>query len=280
MQIFKTVAELKNHLAPLLSQGSSIGFVPTMGALHSGHLSLVNHASLENDFTVVSIFVNPTQFNNASDLEKYPRDIESDLQKLKNTSCNIVFLPSEKEMYPVKTESIDIDLNGLDKVMEGAHRPGHFDGVATIVSRFFEIVQPTRAYFGEKDFQQLLIIRQLTNTLNLPVEIIGHPIERSEKGLALSSRNALLSDEDKEQALALWKALLWMKQNYNTHTPYNIYEETSRRFEGAKPELEYVQIVDENTLKPITSWADSKHARAFIAAYISGVRLIDNLQLF
>lgn len=280
MQIFKTVAELKNHLAPLLSQGSTIGFVPTMGALHSGHLSLVRHASRENDFTVVSIFVNPTQFNNASDLEKYPRDVENDLQKLQQTDCDMVFLPTEREMYPGKTESVEIDLNGLDKVMEGAHRPGHFDGVATIVSRFFEVVKPTRAYFGEKDFQQLLIIRQLTNTLNLPVEIVGHPIERSAKGLALSSRNELLSDEDKEQALVLWQALQWMKQNYADHTPVVLCSEVKKLFEGSNAELEYVQVVDEYTLKPLLGWTDVKHARAFIAAYISGVRLIDNLQLF
>lgn len=280
MHIFKTVAELEDHLSPLRSGGASIGFVPTMGALHNGHLALVNHAASENQLTIVSIFVNPTQFNNKTDLAKYPREIESDIAKLAETKCDIVFLPSEKEMYPEKTESVKIDLNGLDSVMEGAHRPGHFDGVATIVSRFFEIVKPTKAYFGEKDFQQLMIIRQLTKTLNLPVEIIGHPIERSAKGLALSSRNQLLSEADQSRSLIIWESLNWMQKNYTSYSPDTLYQAIKDRFEGSDLQLEYVHVVDENTLQPIDQWSNTEHARAFIAAFISGVRLIDNMQLF
>ena len=280
MQIFTKVFDLQNHLSQLRAKGLSLGFVPTMGALHSGHLALINHASRENDISLISIFVNPTQFNNKSDLEKYPRQVDSDIAKLEETGCDLIFLPSEDEMYPEKVEADKIDLNGLDTVMEGAHRPGHFDGVATIVGRFFEIINPTRAYFGEKDFQQLLIIRQLTKVMKLDVEIIPHPIERSEKGLALSSRNQLLSSDDQEKSLIIWQSLNWMKDNYENYTSNELINLVSERFKGSDLELEYAQIVNENTLTPIDSWSNTDHARAFIAAYISGVRLIDNLQLF
>lgn len=280
MQIFTKVSDLQNHLSQLRAKGLSLGFVPTMGALHSGHLALIDHASRENDISLISIFVNPTQFNNKSDLEKYPRQIDSDIAKLEETGCDIIFLPSEDEMYPEKVESEKIDLNGLDTVMEGAHRPGHFDGVATIVGRFFEIINPTRAYFGEKDFQQLLIIRQLTKVMKMDVEIIPHPIERSEKGLALSSRNQLLSSDDQEKSLIIWQSLNWMKDNSENYTPNELINLVSQRFEGSDLKLEYAQIVNENTLLPVDSWSNTDHARAFIAAYISGVRLIDNLQLF
>ncbi|AEV33652.1 pantoate--beta-alanine ligase [Owenweeksia hongkongensis DSM 17368] len=279
MQIFTKVSDLQNHLSQLRGQGLSIGFVPTMGALHSGHLALIDHASRENDISIISIFVNPTQFNNKTDLAKYPREVDSDIAKLEKTGCDIIFLPSEEEMYPEKTESVKINLNGLDTVMEGAHRPGHFDGVATIVGRFFEIVNPTKAYFGEKDFQQLLIIRQLTKVMGFDVEIIPHPIERSQKGLALSSRNQLLSAEDQEKSLIIWQSLNWMKENYKDHSPQELINLVSQRFEGSELELEYAQIVNENTLLPLDSWSNTDPARAFIAAYISGVRLIDNLQL-
>ena len=280
MQIFTTVADIQNHLATLHSQGLSIGFVPTMGALHQGHLALVRHASTDNDITVVSIFVNPTQFNNQTDLEKYPRDTATDIEMLRSTDCDIVFIPSVKEVYPNKPESIKIDLKGIDQGMEGTHRPGHFDGVATVINRFFEILSPTRAYFGQKDYQQLLVIEQLTKTMKLPVEIVGHQIERSEQGLALSSRNQRLTEEEKEKALIIYQSLKWMRENAKTLSPKTLTEEITSRFKTSQLELEYVQIVDQNSLQDIDQWGNTKHARAFIAAFISGVRLIDNMQLF
>lgn len=280
MQIFTKVSDLQNHLSPLRAKGLSIGFVPTMGALHSGHLALANHSAQENDISIVSVFVNPTQFNNSTDLEKYPRDIDTDIAMLQTTSCDIVFIPTVKEVYPDKAESIKIDLNGLDKGMEGEHRPGHFDGVATVINRFFEILSPTRAYFGQKDYQQLLVIEQLTKTMNLPVEIVGHQIERSEKGLALSSRNKRLKEEEKEKALIIYNCLNWMKENAKTLSPKQMMDEATLRFKDSELELEYVQIVDQSTLKEIDDWTGVEHARAFMAAFLSGVRLIDNMQLF
>ncbi len=192
MHIFRTAQSLIDHLNEQRSKGLTIGFVPTMGALHSGHLALINHASHENNVVVASIFVNPTQFNNAEDLKRYPRNIEDDIQKLETTNCQILFNPEVEEMYTEKVESLEINLGGLDTVMEGAHRPGHFDGVATIVSRFFSIVDPDKAYFGEKDYQQLQIIRHVSKQMGFKVNIVPHPIERNEQGLALSSRNQLL----------------------------------------------------------------------------------------
>lgn len=280
MQIFTKVSDIQNHLASLKKQGLSIGFVPTMGALHQGHLALTNHSAEDNDITVVSIFVNPTQFNNPTDLEKYPRNTEADITMLETTGCDVVFLPSVKEVYPEKTESIQIDLKGLDKGMEGTHRPGHFDGVATVINRFFEILNPTRAYFGQKDYQQLLVVEQLTKTMNLPVEIVGHQIERSDKGLALSSRNQRLTKEEKEKSLIIYDCLNWMKENAKDLSPEQLTTEIVSRFENSELELEYVQIVDQSTLNEIDGWENIEHARAFIAAFISGVRLIDNMQLF
>lgn len=280
MQIFKTVAELQNSLAPIKEKGLSIGFVPTMGALHDGHLELVKHSTKDNDITVVSVFVNPTQFNNQTDLEKYPRNTEKDITMLQSVNCDIAFIPSVKEIYPNKAESIKIDLDGLDQGMEGTHRPGHFDGVATVINRFFNILNPTRAYFGQKDYQQLLVIEQLTKTMNLPVEIIGHQIERSKKGLALSSRNQRLTDEEKDKALIIYNSLKWMRDNAQSLSPTELTEEVKARFNHSELELEYVQIVNQSTLQEIENWDNIEHARAFMAAFLSGVRLIDNMQLF
>lgn len=280
MDVFHTASALNERLDKLRKSGKKIGFVPTMGALHQGHLSLVKHSVRENDETVVSIFVNPTQFNNAGDLEKYPREPDRDIEKLRPTGAGIVFLPEEKEIYPGKVEAEKIELNGLDIGMEGAHRPGHFDGVVTVVSRLFKMVRPHRAYFGEKDFQQLMIIRQLARLKQLPVEIIGHPIERNDNGLALSSRNQLLSPEDQQKALSIHNNLRWAREHYNELHPKDVKQHIAEHFRGEPLDLEYVEIVNQDNLQIINDWNEAKHARIFMAASISGVRLIDNLLLF
>ncbi len=280
MHIFRTAQTLIQHLNEQRSKGLSIGFVPTMGALHSGHLALINHASRDNNVVVASIFVNPTQFNNAEDLRRYPRNIDDDITKLQTTDCQVLFHPDVEEMYPEKVESQKINLGGLDAVMEGAHRPGHFDGVATIVSRFFKIVDPDKAYFGEKDYQQLQIIRHVSGQMGFKVDIIPHPIERSQKGLALSSRNQLLSDADQHKALAIIQNLIWARDNHKSFSPIELTKAIRKNFEKEPLELEYVEIVNQENLRNIGSWEEAKNARIFIAAHISGVRLIDNLLLF
>lgn len=280
MHIFHAATSLNDHLQKLRENGVSIGFVPTMGALHQGHLALIDHAASENDEVVVSIFVNPTQFNNAEDLRRYPRNLDEDMALLENTGCTVLFLPEVEQMYPDKVESETIDLGGLDKNMEGAHRPGHFDGVATVVSRFFDIVKPNRAYFGEKDFQQLQIIRHVSRTKDFHVEVVPHSIERSNEGLALSSRNLLLSETDRQHSLAIFKNLKWAAENYRDFLPHQLKATIEQNFKKEPLELEYVEIVNEDNLRNIEHWEDAEHARIFIAAHISGVRLIDNLSLF
>lgn len=278
MQIFERVADLQQYLQARPKR--SIGFVPTMGALHSGHLALVERAAAENHCVVVSIFVNPTQFNNPEDLQHYPRHPEEDLKLLAGKGVTAAFMPSTAEIYPAGVHSEKPDLGGLDEIMEGRHRPGHFQGVATVVVRFFEIVQPTRAYFGEKDFQQLVIIRQVVRARELPVEVVGHPTQRSREGLALSSRNQLLSAEDRQRALLIYRCLQWARQQAGRVTPAEIRTEISERFADSPLELEYVEIADTETLKPLEDWQEANHARIFISAWISGVRLIDNESLF
>lgn len=280
MHLFDTGRGLNEYLKKARDQGRQVGFVPTMGALHQGHLALVKHSAAENDETVVSIFVNPTQFNNQEDLRKYPRNPQKDIDMLEGSGCTAVFLPSEKEIYPKGTRSKVIDLGGLAETMEGAHRPGHFDGVATVVWRFFELVKPDNAYFGEKDYQQLRIITFLAKSKNLPVAIVPHPIERNKDGLALSSRNQLLSTKDQDRALALYRALEWARQNYRKHTPKQVKEHISNSFKKEDLNLEYAEVVDDTNLQHINSWDDAEHARIFLAASVSGVRLIDNLLLF
>lgn len=280
MQVFESASELSTFLGKQRKDGKTIGFVPTMGALHEGHLSLITHARKENDLTVISIFINPTQFNNKEDLEKYPRVVEEDLVKLESIQSDVVFLPDVKEMYPEGVQSEKLDLNGLDTYMEGKFRPGHFEGVATIVKRFFEIIKPDRAYFGEKDFQQLLIIRHINNSLNLGIEIVAHPTERSRKGLALSSRNELLNPEEKEVSLIIPGTLEWARKNYSNYTPSGLKQAIAKRFENAFPKLEYVEISNSENLEPVHSWNEAEHVRIFIAAFTGKVRLIDNVSLF
>ena len=279
MQIFTTVSGLQNHLTQLRAQGLSLGFVPTMGALHSGHLALIDHASRENDISIISIFVNPTQFNNKTDLEKYPRQIDTDITKLEVTDCDIIFLPSEDEMYPEKTESVKIDLNGLDNVMEGAHRPGHFDGVATVVAKLFLQTKADQAFFGEKDFQQLMIVTRMARDLDIDIDVVGCPTIREETGLAMSSRNLLLSDRAALKAATLHEVMtdtvgaLAMGADFAT-----LQARAMARLQTADfTEVEYFEMRarDDFTLLDTAT----RPARLFAAAWMAGVRLIDNIEV-
>ena len=280
MQTIKTKKELKNILNSKRVNGS-IGLVPTMGALHKGHLALVKKALSENNTVVVSIFVNPTQFNNTSDLEKYPKTLNQDCILLKELSNElIVFTPSTTEMYPEKTQATQYNFQGLDMVMEGAHRPGHFDGVGTIVKRFLTIVSPDRAYFGEKDYQQLQIIKKLVDIEKLPVEIIGCPIVREASGLAMSSRNSRLSVEDRKEAACIYAILQSAKDKFGTKSALYIKNWVHNEFKKqANFNLEYVDIVEESSLKSISRKSKHKKYRIFIAVFISEIRLIDNIAL-
>lgn len=278
MEIFTKVKEIKDFLDEL-RRDKLIGFVPTMGALHEGHLSLIKKCKEENDITVVSIYVNPTQFNDKEDFIKYPRMLDSDLEKLNKIGCDIVFCPDDKEMYPEKDERV-FDFGGLDKVMEGKHRPGHFNGVAQIVTKLFDIIKPHRAYFGKKDFQQLVIIKFLVKNLNIPVEIIGCPTVREDDGLAMSSRNMLLNEEERKVAVELSKMLFYVKDNYkNFKTLEEIYNFVYNHFEKIPLiNLEYFEIVNDTNLQRINDIEKiGPGVTACIAAKVGKIRLIDNI---
>lgn len=278
MKLITTVNELQKAVEVFRSQGKQIGLVPTMGALHRGHISLVEQCLRDNDICVVSVFVNPTQFNNKEDLEKYPRTLDRDCEYLNNAGATIVFAPSVDEVYP-EPDTRQFDFGTLDKVMEGKFRPGHFNGVAQVVSRLFDMVKPDRAYFGEKDFQQLAIIREMVKQLNLPVEIVPMPIVREESGLALSSRNERLSSVQKQIAVNISKTLfdsvLWMKSATINETTERVVS-TLNAIEGL--EVEYFEIVDGLTLEPVTNWSDSDYIVGCITVFCGEVRLIDNVK--
>ena len=260
------------------SEGKTIGFVPTMGALHYGHISLVSSAMSQCDITIVSIFVNPTQFNNADDLLKYPRTLEADVELLSTINCDVVFAPSVEEMYPKNRDSTQLDLGNLANLMEGKFRPGHFDGVVDVVSRLFEIVKPTKAFFGLKDFQQVSVISFMTKKLNLPIEIIACPTLREDSGLAMSSRNMRLSELGKKDALHIYRSLSLAKELASNFSPTEVKEKVINYFNEGKLELEYLEIVNPTTLESLnTEWAGG--ATACIVAYCGDVRLIDNLKL-
>ena len=271
------------HLAieTLKNQGKTIGLVPTMGALHKGHLSLIKKAIEENDTVVVSIFVNPTQFNNPTDLQRYPRTLDADTALIATVDKNvIVFAPEVTDIYGNDVAAQHFDFGNLDKVMEGASRPGHFDGVGTIVKKLFEIVMPNRAYFGEKDYQQLLIIKKMVQQTGLPVTIVPCPIVRNEEGLALSSRNALLSPAMKERATFIYRTLLAAKERFATDSPTSVEAWVNDVFAKETDfQLEYFTITDADTLLHITQKEEGKNYRAFIVVHAEGVRLIDNISL-
>ena len=281
MLIFNKKSDLSAFLSPLIHQNKSIGFVPTMGALHKGHLSLLEKSLSENDVTVMSIFVNPTQFNNAEDLDKYPRTLERDVQIMKELSNNIiVYAPEVADIYEGNTVSEIFNYDGLENQMEGKHRPGHFDGVGTIVKRLFEIIKPNKAYFGEKDFQQLQIVKKLVTKYNMPVEVIGCPIHRETNGLAMSSRNERLSVEVKEKAAVIFQILNTAKAFFQNNSVENTIQFVENEFKKHPEfELEYFEIADETTLLPISEKEANKKYRGFIAIFIENIRLIDNISL-
>lgn len=281
MQIFRAVEQLKEHLSSLYKAGRTVGFVPTMGALHDGHLELVGRAIQENDYSICSIFVNPTQFNNPTDLVHYPRQEEQDIEKLRAKGCSFVFIPSVEEMYPEQVEAKSFDFGGVEKEMEGAFRPGHFDGVGTVVGRLFDIVEPTRAYFGEKDFQQLRIIQKLVELEGRDIEIVPCPIVREKSGLAMSSRNQRLSLSAREDALILYRILTGLKQKFKEGVSWGVaYQEAIDEWNANQlGELEYLSLNSEEDLSPQDQWGSKQKQRLFIAAEINGVRLIDNLSI-
>ncbi len=281
MFVFAKKADLAQHLAQIGTSKKTIGLVPTMGALHQGHLSLLQKSCSENQITVISIFVNPTQFNNSEDLEKYPRHIDRDIEKVRTVSDDIiVFAPTVNDIYEGNTAAAAFEYDGLEFQMEGAHRPGHFDGVGTIVKKLFEIVQPTNAYFGEKDFQQLQIVKKLVEKYHIPVNVIGCPIHREANGLAMSSRNERLSSEAREEASLIYKTLLEAKQKFSTQSTEDVIDYVTHTFAKYPAfELEYFEIADEATLLSATRKNSTKKYRGFIAVYINNVRLIDNIAL-
>jgi pantoate--beta-alanine ligase len=277
MELLKTVRKLQLFLAEKQKNDSTIGFVPTMGALHPGHLALVRQAVAENDIAVVSIFVNPTQFNDKNDLLHYPRTLETDCQMLNEAGATIVFAPPVKEIYPEPDTRV-FDFGDLATVMEGKFRPGHFNGVAQVVSRLFDIVKPDRAYFGEKDFQQLAIIRAMVKQLHLPVEIVSHPIVREADGLAMSSRNTRLSPELRQKAPAISQILFDSQKTKKTLSIAALKQEVNDRI-NAVPGLqtEYFELVDGYSLQPVTDWNDSDYIVGCVAVFAGEVRLIDNV---
>ncbi len=279
MRVFHSTTELKQCLANERANGARIGAVLTMGALHEGHLSLVR-ASLEGtDVTVVSIFVNPLQFNDPADHVRYPRQLEKDIDLLMDLSDLIVFAPERSEVFSGK-DNVVVDLGELDRTMEGSSRPGHFDGVVQVVYRLFDIIEPTVAYFGEKDRQQLLVIIRMVEVLELPVVVQPCATVRSEDGLALSSRNALFSNEERRNALAVYRALQYAAQNAYDLPPEVIVQNVVEEFNNNdQVELEYFKLIDQDTLQELKDWDGHRNSVAFIAARIGAVRSIDNMVL-
>ena len=277
MRVVKTISELKSLISGYKQENKTVGLVPTMGALHAGHKSLVDRARKENDIVVVSVFVNPTQFNNKQDLATYPRTEERDCALLEAAGCDVVFMPAVEEVYP-EPDNRQFDLGAVAEVMEGAHRPGHFNGVAQVVSRLFAIVEPDRAYFGEKDFQQIAVIRAMVRQLQLKVEIVPCPIVRGEDGLALSSRNALLTPEHRAAAPQIYAALRAGVDFSRTATVAETERMVIDRI-NSNPllEVEYFQIVDADTLQPLSEWKAGVTTRGCVAVHAGAVRLIDNM---
>ena len=278
MKIFTKIEDIKAELATVKGQKKSIGFVPTMGALHPGHISLVEKARKENPIVVASIFVNPTQFNNPEDLRKYPRTLEKDLEMLKSSQNDIVFNPDAEEMYPPHEAEEHFDFEGLDTLMEGKFRPGHFKGVARVVAKLFRIVEPDKVYFGEKDYQQLLIIRKISEQLFPNITIVPCTTVREKDGLAMSSRNALLEERTRSEAPLIYQTLLSVRELKNKMTIPELKKLAMEKINASSTlKIEYFEIADENNLQPLLEI--NKNARAFIAVQAGKVRLIDNLSL-
>ncbi len=280
MKIFKIKSELKDFLSQQKNEKKSIGFVPTMGALHQGHLSLVKRAKKKNDLTVVSIFVNPTQFDNKEDLKKYPKTLDNDIKLLQSVDCDVLFVPSVEEIYSDNINSDKFDFDGLEHQMEGKFRDGHFDGVGTIVKTLFEIVNPDKAYFGKKDFQQLQIIKKMVEKHKLSVKIKGRDIFREGDGLAMSSRNARLTKEHRNAAPFIYKTLKKAKKKFGIKNADELTKWVEKQFKKhSLLELEYFTIADEKTLQTASTIESNKKYRAFIAVFAGEIRLIDNIRL-
>jgi pantoate--beta-alanine ligase len=281
MPIFYGKADLIAYLKSIKTNNSTTGFVPTMGALHQGHLSLMQQSMSENQTTIVSIFVNPTQFNNSEDLAKYPRTLEDDLKKITDLSSEIiVYAPPIEDVYDGNPSSQFFDFDGLENQMEGKFRPGHFNGVGTIVKRLFEIVEPTNAYFGEKDFQQLQIVKKMVAKNNMKVNVIGCPIHREPNHLAMSSRNELLSSKEKQEAAVIYKTLIGAKEKFKTNSAKTVAKWVQKSFEkNSTFTLEYFEIANEATLLPCLRKSKTKKYRAFIAVFVNKIRLIDTVSL-
>ena len=277
MIVYRTKQDLTRHLDALPNRVKSIGLVPTMGALHQGHASLVETAASQNDLVVVTIFVNPSQFNDPTDLEMYPRTLDQDLELLQSLNVELVFIPSVKEMYPMEDKRT-FDLGNLDNILEGKHRKGHFNGVAQIVSKLFETINPTRAYFGQKDFQQLVIVRRLVEILNMNLDIVACPIIREEDGLAMSSRNIRLNRDERKLAPFIYITLQLAREKRGSFSPAEVKSWVISQFEKQPlMQLEYFEIVDDKDLQPVVSWEDQVNKVGCLAVQIGGIRLIDNL---
>jgi len=282
MKEISTIKEAKLWLKPALKKKLKIGFVPTMGALHEGHLRLIRQSEVENDLTVCSIFVNPIQFNNPDDLAKYPRNVSRDARLLSSNGCDMLFCPGEEEMYPNGgTENIEIEFGMLDKVMEGMFRPGHFKGVVIVVKKLFDIISPTNAYFGKKDYQQLMVITRMKEALQLPVNVIACETVREDDGLAMSSRNLRLTIGERHIARRIFETLCKVKEK-GTKTPVRELRgwAVKKIQEDSRFRVEYFEIADRETLMPIEIWGQASQAVALTAVYLGDVRLIDNVELF
>ena len=280
MLYVKNIDALEQALAQWKSIGFSVGFVPTMGALHQGHVSLIERAISENDKVVCSIFINPTQFNNQEDLVNYPSQIDKDLALLRKVSCDLVFSPDIKDMYPEGNKILKFELNGLDALMEGAHRPGHFDGVCTIVSKLFNLIKPKNAYFGQKDFQQLAIVRQLNKNQKFKINIVGCPIIRDENGLAMSSRNMLLNKKERLIAAKIYHILKSAKAQFFSNHIENVKLFVIKELNAVSAfSTDYVEIVHAQTLQPLNDGEKKEPAVLCIAVFLGSIRLIDNILL-
>ena len=279
MKVLKSKKTLIDYVERQREMGKKIGFAPTMGALHQGHLSLYKAAKKENDEVISSIFVNPTQFNNPDDFQKYPKTLEKDLELLEKAGVDAVYVPNVEEMYPDGLNSKKYNFDGLENEMEGKYRPGHFDGVGTIVEELFRQVQPHNAYFGEKDYQQLAIIKKMVEKSKLPVKIHGVPTLREEDGLAMSSRNVRLTETQRKEATIIYETLTKVKEWFKVISLEEIKQRVTDIFRNSNFELEYFVIADEKTLKETDYFYKDKNYRAFIVAYADTVRLIDNMHL-
>lgn len=279
MHIFETIKETQEFVIEARKKGQTIGFVPTMGALHEGHLELMRRAKRENDLLAVSIFVNPIQFNNPEDLKKYPRVLDHDLKLLQSVKCDFVFTPSEQEMYP-EPPTDTFNFGPLEHVMEGAFRPGHFNGVAIVVKKLFQIVEPHRGYFGEKDYQQLAIIKTLVEQEHFPIAIVPCAIVREEDGLAMSSRNTRLTAEERKLAPEIYRILTTVAGQSKNMDPKALQLFGRQQFDQVKAfETEYFELADDRQLQPIEGWKEKQGVRAFVALTLGNVRLIDNIRI-